>query len=104
MLSPWVQLCFPDVWDHELRLEIAPGHPLYGKSARALAAAQDHDDVLFELSDARYAVVHLTSSRRAAPHPAFPETQFFQSLGDWIEWMKAGHDDYTCGEAQEQNA
>ena len=96
LLSPWIEPHSPDGVVLELKREIAPDHPLYGKPVQALAVARDRDDVMFrvgENSPFRYAVVHLTWSHKAEPPPC-PNTNFFDSLELWIEWMKADHDDY----------
>jgi len=97
LLSPWIEPYSPDGVALELKRELAPDHPLYGKSVQALAVARDRDDVLFrigETSPFHYAVVHLTWSHKAEPAPC-PNTYPFDSLELWIEWMKADHDDYT---------
>jgi hypothetical protein len=101
LLSPWVKPHSPGGLARELQKEVGSLHPLYLKPAEAIAVARDRDDVLFVVPDdkgVRYAVVHLTWSRRTEENPAVPRTQFFDSLTAWIEWMKADHDDYTCGE------
>jgi hypothetical protein len=70
-----------------------------------LPLAQDRDDVLFavdEGEEVRFVVVHLTWSGRTEPSPTCPRTQFFESLGKWIEWMNADHDDYIHGEETQQ--
>ena len=80
----------------ELVREAGAGHPLFGKSANALARAENRDDVLFEFEDAgriRYAVVHLTWSHRREHAAEWPSTQMFDSLAHWIELMKADHED-----------
>jgi hypothetical protein len=28
----------------------------------------------------------------------WPSTQLFDTMAQWLEWMKADHQDYTCGE------
>jgi hypothetical protein len=33
----------------------------------------------------------------------WPETHFFDSLAEWIEWMKADHEEYTYGEQDQGN-
>ena len=90
----------PDGLAQEPQREVGPLHPLFSKSAKAIALARDRDDVLFEIahgSSLRYAVVHLTWSGKAESSADFPGTQLFDSLSQWIEWMKADHDDYTYG-------
>ena len=101
LLKPWQAPYSPSGVEAELRREAGPGHPLYDAEATALAVARDRDDVLFRVGGVgsiRYAVVHLTGSRRTEPHP-FPRSQFFDTLDQWIEWMKADHADYMCGES-----
>ena len=61
----------------------------------------DRDDVLFEISGGsarQYAVVHLTWSGKPEASGTCPFTRFFDSLDQWLEWMKADHEDYTYGE------
>jgi hypothetical protein len=90
----------PDGLVRELQREAGPDHPLYGKTTRALAVAQDRDDVLFEISGSfgtRYAVVHLTGTGRQEASGKFPWTEFFDSLDQWLEYMRADHEDYTYG-------
>ena len=97
LLSQWIEPYSPDGVALELKRELAPDHPVYGKSVRALAVARDRDDVLFRIgatSPFQYAVIHLTWSHKTEPAP-WPNTKVFDSLERWIEWMKADHDDYT---------
>ena len=99
LLIPWIEPHSPDGLELELQREVAPEHALHGKSAAALAVARDRDDVLFAVNEADslpYAVVYLTWSGKAEPCP-WPATRFFESLEQWIECMKAEHEDYTCG-------
>ena len=83
----------------ELHRELAPGHPLFGRSdgARALAVRQDCDDVLFEFQDPRqFAVVHLTYIKTPPDRPPWPETEMFEDMAGFVERrMKADHDDFT---------
>ena len=98
LLRPWMKSHSPEGVVSELVREVGPGHPLFGKPAKALAVARDRDDVLFEFEDAgkaRYAVVHLTWSGKREQSADWPGPQFFDSPTHWIEWMKADHDDYT---------
>lgn len=105
LLSPWLSPYDPGGLVRELRREAGPDHPLYSKPAKALAVAKDRDDVLFEIGEGtslRYAVVHLTWSRKEEKSANCPFAQFFDSLSLWIEWMKADHGDYTYGEDDEK--
>jgi len=100
LLTPWEQPYSPSGIQAELLKEIGPEHPLYEKAAIAVAVARDRDDVLFRIEgpdSSRYAVVHLTWSQHREPQP-WPETQFFDTLDQWIDFMKADHADYTYGE------
>jgi hypothetical protein len=66
-----------------------------------LAVARDRDDVLFEVSDSdgpRYAVVHLIGTGKQETSGKFPWTEFFDSLDQWLEYMRADHADYTYGD------
>jgi hypothetical protein len=98
LLSPWIKPYSPDGVACELRREVGYDHPLFSKSVKALAVAEDRDDVLFEVHDGasvRHAVVHLTWSGKTEPNAKFPKAQFF--VAHWIAWMKADHDDYAHG-------
>jgi hypothetical protein len=100
LLSPWIEPHSPDGLALELGREAASEHVLHGKRVRALAVARDRDDVLFAVEESDsllYAVVHLTWSQKPEPSP-WPNTTFFDSLDQWIEWMKADHDNYTDDE------
>jgi hypothetical protein len=100
LLSPWIEPHSPNGLELELQRELAPQHVLYGKAVKALAVRRDRDDVLFSIEDAvrvRYAVVHLTWTQKAEPGTC-PNTTFFDSLEDWIESMRADHEDYTFGD------
>jgi len=101
LLTPWAAPHSPEGLVSELQREVGPDHPLFDKSARALAVAQDRDEVLFEIADRqahRYAVVHLTWSGKWERSAKFPWTEFFDSLDQWLQWMKADHEDYTHGD------
>jgi hypothetical protein len=93
----------PRHWHWNLRREVGPDHALFGKPAKALAVSEDRDDVLFEIAEGgitRYAVVHLTWIRKTESSGKWPRTEFFDSLDDWLAWMKADHKDYTWGEGK----
>ena len=97
LLSPWMEPHSPAGLELELQRELAPGHALYGKPAKAVAVARDRDDVLFvveEFGVATYAVVHLTWSRKEERLPC-PHSRLFDSMTEWINFMKADHDDFT---------
>ena len=104
LLSPWENPHSPEALVEELQREIASGHELDGLPVRALAVARDRDDVLFEVGSghaSRYAVVHLTWSRKRETNTRFPQVQLFNSIGEWIEWMKRDHEEYRHGSSRE---
>jgi hypothetical protein len=56
----------------ELLRELADGHPLYGRAARAIARRIDCDDVAFDVGGSGLCVVHLTwAGRGDARWPRF---------------------------------
>jgi hypothetical protein len=101
-LEPWwsVAEAEPDLVPglaHELRREVAPGHPLYGIPVEAIGTRGDNDDVLFRLTDGsgRVAVVHLTWTQSPSERPPWPATQLYPSLEAWVEQcMRPNHDEY----------
>ena len=100
LLSPWQEPHSAPGLLHELQRELPPGHELYGKPVTALAVARDRDDILFAVAESgvtKYAVVHLTWSRKEERLPC-PHTRLFDSLSEWIDYMKADHEDYTFGD------
>jgi hypothetical protein len=66
-----------EVLEAELELEVAPGHPLHGRSWHVVARALPQDDVLVASGDG-VAVVHLTWSGRVES-PPWPTTTFLSS-------------------------
>jgi hypothetical protein len=102
-LTPWTTPASPEGLVAELRREVGRHHPLFSKAVSAIGVASDRDDVLFEISGGstrQYAVVHLTWSGKPEPSGTCPFTRFFDSLEQWLEWMKADHEDYTYGEKE----
>ena len=103
LLSPWQHPYSPEGLVRELRREVlGRDHPLFSKSAKALAVAKDRDDVLFEIDDGysrKYAVVHLGWTGPFKPSSWLPQTKVFDSLEQWLDFMKADHEDYTYGES-----
>jgi hypothetical protein len=64
----------------ELLRELAEGHPLSGRRARAVARRDDCDDVAFDIEGAGLCVVHLTWAKE--PDARWPGFEFVQSLPD----------------------
>jgi hypothetical protein len=76
--EPWIQITADAaVGRHlvaELNRELATGHPIYGRQARAIAHCSGCDDVVFALEDnGTFALVHLTWSGRPGV-PPWPHT------------------------------
>jgi hypothetical protein len=101
-LVPWrpIERSAAAALERELRRELAPGHPLFGRSdgAKALASRQDCDDVLFELRDPpQFAVVHLTYTKAPPDKPPWPETEMFDDMKGFVERrMRADNDDFIA--------
>jgi hypothetical protein len=68
----------------ELSKEVSPEHILYNQEVIALAHRIDCDDVLFQMSDGTFAVVHLTWSGKQDHHPNFPWTEKYASIDEFI--------------------
>jgi hypothetical protein len=66
----------------ELDRELAPGHPLHGQPAQALAKCGHCDSVLFALPGDGLAIVHLTWTRKSES-PPFPHADVM------TEWATA---------------
>jgi len=80
----------------ELQRELTEGHPLWNAKVCAVARRLDSDDVLFAVEREgefmQYAVVHLTWRAGQEPLAAWPETELFDSLEQWVrERMFADH-------------
>ena len=80
LLEPWI-----DPGEHaeglheELRRELSWSHPLKGRSATVIGRSTDSDDILLDLGDGTFAVVHLTWSQRKERAP-WPMTTTFESF------------------------
>lgn len=73
-----------DGLDAELRKEMAPGHVLATRAARAVGRRCDNDDVLYVLdaNGPAYAVVHLSWRLGREKHPVWPATRLFVDAHD----------------------
>ena len=70
----------------ELRSELNPNHPLYDKAILAAAKCSARDDVLFLLSEGKYAIVHLTYSTNNTE--GFPRYKEFPNIQDAIKYIE----------------
>lgn len=75
-LEPW-HSCSNVFFNDELLREVSRDHVLYGMDAKVIARRQDIDDFLFELSDGRFANVHLTWAKET--NPEWPATEIYES-------------------------
>jgi hypothetical protein len=82
--APWYLL---EVSEHqqgiqkELTLEIGPLHPLWETSPIALGKRENSDDIVVDLNDGRFAIVHLVWHGHIDQVPdRFPATTFFENL------------------------
>ena len=89
----------PAFFEAELRRELGPGNPLFGRPVAAVGKRDGSDDVLFRLLDGtgRVAVVHLTSGKRPES-PPWPGCTIFSGLEAWAaEVMRPDHEDFRAG-------
>ena len=101
LLRPWaiVDMQIANNCEAELRREVAPGHPIWGLEAKALAGRVDCDDVLFLLKTQTTAgaVVHLTWSGKIEKDTRWPTTEIYSSIEEWTEKrMKPDHEEYIA--------
>jgi hypothetical protein len=87
-IAPWQAISAKgrQAYEYELKLELTPGHPLYGVKAAAIGRACNADDILFQLLDhpAELAVVHLTFTGRPEREPRWPSVTFYSDLDHWV--------------------
>lgn len=75
--EPWHQ-CNDARFEKELSREICDKHVLFGLGVKIIARRQDLDDFLVELSDGRFAKVHLTWSLESDAN--WPSTEIYNSV------------------------
>ncbi len=98
-LVPWLEPWVPATTglEKELERELGVGHVLFGKPCRAVARRIDKDEVLFQVKGGThaFAVVRLARSRQPGTDPAFPETEVYSSMDEWVEKrMKPDHEEF----------
>jgi hypothetical protein len=89
---PWIPPWQPisqrgrEAYEHELRLEVSPGHPLFEVRATAVGRTCHDDNVLFHLHQhgAMFAVVHLTFRGRPEKDVKWPQVTLYRNLDHWI--------------------
>jgi hypothetical protein len=77
----------------ELLREIAPGHPLHGRSLQVIARALPNDHVI-ALVDEDVVIVQLTWTSRKAERPPLPETTFIDSAADLDSYVESEYADW----------
>lgn len=83
--EPWEAAEGSHLLLERLRAEIPEGHPLHAQLKQVLAHRVDSDDILVELLDGRFAMVHPTWCRRSRPALPFPHTVLFD---DWDKFLQ----------------
>ena len=81
----------------ELDREVGPLHPLWNSGANVVAMRRDCDDVAVQLSDGRFAIVHLVWHGRIDPFPGeFPSTRIFDTLNSFQRAIDVDVDDWAA--------
>jgi len=79
LLEPWELINYKnDCFESELYKEINKGHILFNLKAKAIAKKIDCDDVLFELENNEFALVHLTWTMKTEESSDWPKTTIYQ--------------------------
>ncbi|WP_162087157.1 hypothetical protein [Chryseobacterium aquaeductus] len=69
----------------QLQIELHNDHILKGENTITVACRQDNDDVLFEMDNGKYSVVHLTWQNHPHKNTAFPITKIYSDWQSVIE-------------------
>jgi hypothetical protein len=90
--TPYKLLELPEPWywtdenlSKQLEIELHDNHILKGRSTKTIARRQDNDDVLFEIENGEYAVVHITWQKSAHKNILFPTTEIYLNWQDIFE-------------------
>jgi hypothetical protein len=87
-IPPWQAISFRGraAYEHELRLELTPGHPLYEVRTTPIGRTCHGDDILFQLhgQPAELAVVHLTFIGRPERKPQWPQVTLYKDTDHWV--------------------
>jgi len=78
-------------WLAELNAELSYEHPLYNKVKKSIARCYSQDDVLYQLDDGMYAVIHLTYSVKNKD--GFPRYVIFEDLEEAGRYIATARDD-----------
>jgi hypothetical protein len=81
--------------EEELDRENSPGHLLAATRHDVVARCEGCDDVVVQVSEDQFAVVHLTWTRQRSPEPGWPRTRLFISwemcVQELIEHTEQAH-------------
>jgi len=85
-----LEISEPWYWTNEnlsdqLQIELNKDHTLKGQIVKTVARRQDNDDVLLEMEEGKYAVVHLTWQKFAYEDTLFPITEIYKNWQDIFE-------------------
>ena len=72
--------------ESELRRELPEGHVLCGRRCSAFATSDERDDVVFELEDGTFALVHLTWKQET--DPTWPFTHIVGSRQELLKLLE----------------
>jgi hypothetical protein len=84
LVVPWRALTDADEAAHlltELRLELIPGHIIFGRDVEFVAYRQDCDQFLVALDGGEFASIHLSFNLET--DPKWPETRIFSDFEAW---------------------
>ena len=97
-LEPWCEFVHDqaDAFLRELKMELAPDHPLHSAQLHPFGHSGASDDALFEADDGRIFQVHLTWSRHIEKAP-LPRFQAYANTDEWIQTvMLPANEDYRA--------
>lgn len=87
--TPFKILGLPEPWywtnenlSMQLQVELNNNHFLKGELTKTIARRQDNDDVLFEIINGKYAIVHLTWQKLSHENTLFPLTEIYENWQD----------------------
>jgi hypothetical protein len=99
-LRPWTTITpgERDAFGRELRRELHPAHPLYGRAARAFLRRMDRDDILFVMSHpVQLAVVHLTYTVSPPDRLPWPSAELYEHVWQFVDRTHKDAAEYEAG-------
>ena len=94
-LEPWRGLAEANrrPFETELQRELSPAHPLFDIGAEAIGKSEANDDVLFQLQNGEFALVHLTWTGHIEATGQWPYYELYQSWNDFVT-QRMQHDNF----------